>query len=72
MTAATAILRCTVRGCALPLTRVESRWACEKNHSFDITRHGWVNLLQPQDKRSKQPGDMRLPSRRGGDCTTVA
>lgn len=57
MTAATAILRCTVRGCALPLTRVESRWGCEKAHSFDVTRHGWVNLLQPQDKKALEPGD---------------
>ncbi len=31
--------------------------ACARGHSFDIARRGYVNLLQPQDKRSKNPGD---------------
>jgi 23S rRNA (guanine745-N1)-methyltransferase len=26
-------------------------------HSFDVARSGYINLLQPQDRRSKQPGD---------------
>jgi 23S rRNA (guanine745-N1)-methyltransferase len=26
-------------------------------HSFDIARSGYINLLQPQDRRSKHPGD---------------
>ena len=30
---------------------------CERGHSFDVARSGYVNLLQPQDRRSKQPGD---------------
>lgn len=30
---------------------------CARGHSFDVARRGYVNLLQPQDKRSKQPGD---------------
>lgn len=30
---------------------------CGNRHSFDIARSGYVNLLQPQDRRSKQPGD---------------
>lgn len=30
---------------------------CPQGHSFDIARSGYVNLLQPGDKRSKQPGD---------------
>ena len=30
---------------------------CARGHSFDIARRGYVNLLQPQDKRSKNPGD---------------
>lgn len=30
---------------------------CPRGHSFDIARSGYVNLLQPQDKRSKHPGD---------------
>ena len=31
---------------------------CERQHSFDIARSGYINLLQPQDRRSKHPGDM--------------
>jgi 23S rRNA (guanine745-N1)-methyltransferase len=30
---------------------------CAQGHSFDIARSGYINLLQPQDRRSKQPGD---------------
>ena len=30
---------------------------CARGHSFDIARSGYVNLLQPQERRSKQPGD---------------
>jgi 23S rRNA (guanine745-N1)-methyltransferase len=30
---------------------------CPRDHSFDIARSGYVNLLQPQERRSKQPGD---------------
>jgi 23S rRNA (guanine745-N1)-methyltransferase len=32
---------------------------CPSGHSFDIARSGYVNLLQPQDRRSKHPGDSR-------------
>ena len=52
-----AILRCTVRGCALPLAREGGRWGCAKAHSFDMSRAGYVNLLQPQDKKALAPGD---------------
>lgn len=31
---------------------------CPRGHSFDVARSGYINLLQPQDRRSKQPGDM--------------
>lgn len=30
---------------------------CTRQHSFDIARSGYINLLQPQDRRSKHPGD---------------
>ena len=52
-------LLCTVRGCRLPLAREERRWVCARNHSFDIARNGYVNLLQPQDRRSRTPGDSK-------------
>lgn len=32
---------------------------CPRGHSFDIARSGYINLLQPQDRRSKQPGDTK-------------
>jgi 23S rRNA (guanine745-N1)-methyltransferase len=50
-------LLCTVRDCHEPLVRADAGLACPRGHSFDIARTGYVNLLQPQDRRSKQPGD---------------
>jgi 23S rRNA (guanine745-N1)-methyltransferase len=34
-------------------------FACAAHHSFDIARSGYVNLLQPQDRRSPSPGDSK-------------
>ena len=51
------MLLCPVRNCRLPLIRDARRLACARGHSFDIARSGYVNLLQPQDRRSDQPGD---------------
>jgi 23S rRNA (guanine745-N1)-methyltransferase len=51
------MLRCTVRNCRLPLVRDGRRVACAHGHSFDVAKSGYVNVLQPQDKRSKHPGD---------------
>src|SRR5579863_6115188 len=51
------ILLCPVRNCRLPWTRNHRRLICERGHSFDIARSGYINLLQPQDRRSNQPGD---------------
>lgn len=55
----TVSLRCTVRGCGEPLHSGGARWTCAKNHSFDRHRFGFLNLLQPQDRRSRHPGDSR-------------
>lgn len=52
-------LRCTVRGCAAPLVREDRRWTCANRHAFDVSRAGFVNLLQPQDKKSTAPGDTK-------------
>ena len=30
---------------------------CPQGHSFDAAASGYVNLMQPQDRRSKDPGD---------------
>jgi 23S rRNA (guanine745-N1)-methyltransferase len=50
-------LLCTVRNCRSPLERRERTYVCANNHSFDVARSGYVNLLQPQDRKSKSPGD---------------
>ena len=48
-----------MRGCGLPLTRHERALVCSAGHSFDIARSGYVNLLQPQDRRSLSAGDSK-------------
>ena len=50
-------LSCTVRGCGRPLARRGAAWTCDAGHAFDIARAGYVNLLQPQDRRARVPGD---------------
>jgi 23S rRNA (guanine745-N1)-methyltransferase len=50
-------LLCTVRTCHEPLARDGQRLVCPRGHSFDVARSGYINLLQPQERRSKQPGD---------------
>src|SRR5882762_1394841 len=52
-----APLACTVRACGLPLTRGGRAWTCPRGHAFDVARTGYVNLLQPQDRRSNAAGD---------------
>jgi len=48
---------CTVRDCHTPLAIDARRAVCERGHSFDVARSGYLNLLQPQDRRSRVPGD---------------
>ena len=45
--------------CGQTLDRVERGYRCGKNHSFDMARQGYVNLLPVQQKRSLHPGDTR-------------
>lgn len=33
------------------------RWLCDNQHSYDVARDGYVNLLVAQHKKSKAPGD---------------
>jgi 23S rRNA (guanine745-N1)-methyltransferase len=51
------MLLCPVRNCRLPLVCAGRQLRCAKGHSFDIARSGYINLLQPQERRSSQPGD---------------
>jgi len=51
------MLLCPVRDCHIALLREGQRLFCARGHSFDVARSGYINLLQPQDRRSKNPGD---------------
>jgi len=51
------MLLCPVRDCHTALGREERRLLCPRGHSFDVARSGYINLLQPQERRSKHPGD---------------
>lgn len=51
------VLLCPVRGCHMALVREERQLVCPRGHSFDVARSGYINLLQPQERRSKHPGD---------------
>jgi 23S rRNA (guanine745-N1)-methyltransferase len=50
-------LLCPVRGCGAPLARIGRALACPHGHRFDLARSGYCNLLQPQQRRSRRPGD---------------
>lgn len=52
-------LACPVRGCGQPLETAGARAFCAQGHTFDRARSGYWNLLQPQDRRSTNPGDSK-------------
>lgn len=43
--------------CHTSLLQEKTRWVCAQQHSFDVARQGYVNLLPVQHKNSKSPGD---------------
>lgn len=49
--------------CQSPLIIETKQWHCsgdnpqQRQHSFDVARQGYINLLPVQQKKSKQPGD---------------
>ncbi|MFY0665819.1 MAG: methyltransferase domain-containing protein [Natronospirillum sp.] len=47
--------------CQSPLSpsteATNSPWRCENNHSFDAAKQGYLNLLLPQQRKSRAPGD---------------
>lgn len=49
------ILMCPV--CRQSLDLNEKTWRCERGHSYDIAKQGYVNLHVVQHKHSKNPGD---------------
>jgi len=52
-------LICPIPTCRQPLAKRERTFVCANNHTYDVARSGYINLLQPQDRRSKNPGDTR-------------
>ena len=50
-------LLCPICGEELNLTG--KQYVCPQNHSFDVARQGYVNLLTVQQKHSLNPGDTR-------------
>jgi 23S rRNA (guanine745-N1)-methyltransferase len=50
-------LRCPVRACLAALAEAPGGFACERGHRFDRARGGALNLLQPDQRRSSEPGD---------------
>jgi 23S rRNA (guanine745-N1)-methyltransferase len=52
-------LICPVRACGAPLLRAAASLRCGCGHEFDLAKSGYVNLLQPQDRKSRDPGDSR-------------
>ncbi len=53
----TIILQCPV--CRNPLLNSADGYLCSKNHTFDVAREGYVNLLLAHKKNSKEPGDSK-------------
>ena len=45
--------------CKKSLTRVENSLKCESNHSYDIAKGGYVNLLNPGKKNNAVAGDSK-------------
>lgn len=48
--------------CKNELQKEGNTLLCENNHSFDIAKEGYVNLLLSNQKKSKNPGDNKLMS----------
>jgi len=50
-----SIYKCPV--CGGQLQKKENVFVCYRNHSYDIAKQGYVNLLLANQKRTKDPGD---------------
>lgn len=46
--------------CKQKLNTSGNKYVCNKNHSFDVARQGYVNLLPVTSKKSLNPGDNEL------------
>lgn len=45
--------------CASPLSLIYNTRRCSNAHSFDVAKEGYINLLLPQHKASRDPGDSK-------------
>lgn len=43
--------------CNLELTLQANSYICKNNHVYDLSKHGYVNLIMANQKKSKVPGD---------------
>ncbi|MBQ3090208.1 MAG: methyltransferase domain-containing protein [Oscillospiraceae bacterium] len=50
-----SLFRCPI--CAAPLRREDRSYRCQKGHSYDRAKEGYVHLLPANKKHSKNPGD---------------
>jgi 23S rRNA (guanine745-N1)-methyltransferase len=46
--------------CGIKLNIFGNKYICPKNHSFDVARQGYVNLLPVSGKKTKNPGDNEI------------
>ncbi len=45
--------------CKSPLTRGLKTYTCVNNHTYDVSKEGYVNLLLANQKQSREPGDSK-------------
>ena len=50
---------CPVCGGSLQLNPSGKSYVCQNQHSFDLAKEGYLNLLPVQHKHSKEPGDSK-------------
>lgn len=43
--------------CGEKILYIGTQYSCPRNHCFDIAKEGYINLLLPNQKKSKEPGD---------------
>ncbi len=49
----------TCPNCSEKLIPSDNLFHCHNNHSFDVAKEGYLNLLLPNQKKSKLPGDSK-------------
>jgi len=53
-----SVYQCPV--CKEALEQANKSFICKQNHTFDVSREGYVNLLLANRKKTKNPGDNKL------------